>query len=106
VYQAICRWWCCQNLACRCRGGPRARSYRSVASCFELDDELGGYPAAVLDLDALVPGPVPDCGIVRAARTGLAAAQASVLSWRLMMRLVSSTVPRYRQKTQSRNAGS
>src|ERR1700733_15567839 len=39
----------------------------------ELHDELGGYPAAVFDVDALAPGPVPDLGGVRAALAGLAA---------------------------------
>ena len=39
----------------------------------ELHDEFGGYPAAVFDVDALAPGPVPDFGGVRAACAGLAA---------------------------------
>lgn len=41
---------------------------------FELHDELGGYPAAVFDVDALASGPVADFGGVRVARAGLAAA--------------------------------
>jgi hypothetical protein len=39
----------------------------------ELHDELGEYPAAVFDVDALAPGPVADLGGVQAAHAGLAA---------------------------------
>ena len=47
---------------------------------FELHDELGGYPAAVFDVDALASGPVADFGGVRVARAGLAAGPGWALS--------------------------
>src|SRR5207302_2344986 len=53
---------------------------------FELDDGFGGYAAAVFDVDALGPGPVPHFGIVGAAGPGLGpdlaeAGTADVLAW-------------------------
>jgi hypothetical protein len=54
---------------CRARG-----RVLSAGGCFELDDELCGYPAAVFHVDALVLGPVPDLGGLGTARAGCASA--------------------------------
>ncbi|HYB14471.1 MAG TPA: hypothetical protein VEF71_03245 [Streptosporangiaceae bacterium] len=45
----------------------------------EFDHELGWYPAAVLDLNALALGSVPDPGCVQAACSGLAPAPGRAL---------------------------
>jgi hypothetical protein len=70
----ICGRQCCQNMSCRCRDG---RAVLLLLHRLEFHGELGEYPATAHDLDALVPDPVPGCGIAQATGLAFAAATAS-----------------------------